>query len=74
MEGLAMWEKEVSRELICEYRSPSRGQKLTIHVVPVWSGVSDAKAIEATVAGIKADLLCELIGISVRILSYHRRT
>jgi hypothetical protein len=74
MEGLAMWDKEVSRELICEFPSPSREQKLTIHVVPVWSGVSDAKAIEATVAGIKADLLCELIGVSVRIVSYHTRS
>ncbi|KAH7924786.1 hypothetical protein BV22DRAFT_1034747 [Leucogyrophana mollusca] len=49
-EGLAVWEREVAREM----------------VLPPWAGVGDAFELEQRVVRIKADLLCELVGISIQ--------
>ncbi|EGO18936.1 hypothetical protein SERLADRAFT_418607 [Serpula lacrymans var. lacrymans S7.9] len=49
-EGLAIWEKEIQREL----------------KLPTWAGVADAYEIEQQVVRIKTDLLCELIAVSIQ--------
>ncbi|KAH9942974.1 hypothetical protein B0H21DRAFT_749241 [Amylocystis lapponica] len=48
-EGLAMWETEVTREIMF---SP-------------WAGQGDVEEVEQRLARIKADLLCELIAVSI---------
>ncbi|KAH7914523.1 hypothetical protein BJ138DRAFT_1143607 [Hygrophoropsis aurantiaca] len=49
-EGLAVWEREVMREMM----------------LPAWAGVGDAFELEQRVVRIKADILCELIGTSIQ--------
>ncbi|KAK7051469.1 hypothetical protein VNI00_004443 [Paramarasmius palmivorus] len=51
MEGLVAWEKEVKKELMCK--------------LPNWATVSDVDQVDLKLAKIKADLLCELIGVSI---------
>ena len=34
-----------------------------IHTVPIWSGVGDSLDVESRLVRIKADLMCELIGV-----------
>ncbi|KAG7446636.1 uncharacterized protein BT62DRAFT_987040 [Guyanagaster necrorhizus] len=49
VEGLAVWEKEMRKEL----------------VVPPWASVDDVEQMNLTMARLKCDLLCELISVHI---------
>ncbi|KAI0789374.1 hypothetical protein C8Q75DRAFT_157646 [Abortiporus biennis] len=49
LNGIADWESEVKQELI----------------LPLWGGLDDIEEIEERLARIKADLLCEVISVSI---------
>lgn len=49
LEGLLTWEKEMRKPVI----------------LPSWASVSDVEQLESTMARLKADLLCELVGVHI---------
>jgi hypothetical protein len=69
MEGLTAWEKEVKKEISCEYTIAGQWIiKLMTHPTlldPPWAGLGDVEEIEERQARIKADLLCELAAVSI---------
>lgn len=67
-EGLSSWEKELNQELQGENVSVRPEDRILIDglsVVSVWASLGDVEEIEQRLARIKADLLCELVAVSM---------
>lgn len=63
VEGLLSWEREVPREVNCEFAGDTRCTLADRLLVPAWAGLAELQEEEMRMAKIKADLLSELIGV-----------
>lgn len=65
-----MCERESKKELLRKFMTIlSVTVNLILVLVPLWATRSDVEDMEHRLAGMKADLLCELIGVGLCVLS-----
>ncbi|KAJ3750889.1 hypothetical protein DFH05DRAFT_129609 [Lentinula detonsa] len=65
IEGLSTWERELKKELHCKFVL-SQECTFTYHeLVPTFASLGYLEEIDLRLAKIKADLMCELVGVSI---------
>lgn len=63
-EGVLTVEKELRKEMSCRScKFFPRELAINLLVVPVWASISDAQEFQQRMHKIKADMICELIGV-----------